>query len=62
MLESVTLVDAFRGPSVPEGTRSLTYRLRLSSIDHTLSTEEIARARDACIELVESELPARLRT
>jgi phenylalanyl-tRNA synthetase beta chain len=62
LLESISLVDVYRGGSLAHGTRSLSYRLRLSSVDHTLSTEEIQSTRDACIAAVESRLPARLRS
>ncbi|HWD24806.1 MAG TPA: phenylalanine--tRNA ligase subunit beta [Acidimicrobiales bacterium] len=62
LLESIRLLDVYRGPSVPDGTRSLTLRLRLSALDHTLGTEEIQTARDACIAAVEGTLPARLRS
>jgi phenylalanyl-tRNA synthetase beta chain len=61
LLESIHLVDVYRGPSVPAGTRSLAYRLRLSAPDHTLSTEEIHAVRGECIAAAEAGLPARLR-
>jgi phenylalanyl-tRNA synthetase beta chain len=61
LLESVTLVDVYRGPSVPKGTRNLTYRLRLVALDRTLGGEEISAVRTTCIDAVCTELPARLR-
>ncbi|HTZ10740.1 MAG TPA: phenylalanine--tRNA ligase subunit beta, partial [Acidimicrobiales bacterium] len=42
VLESVELFDVYRGPGTPAGTRSLAYHLRLCSLDHTLTDEEVA--------------------
>jgi phenylalanyl-tRNA synthetase beta chain len=60
-LESVTLFDVYRGPSVPEGTRSLAYRVRLCALDHTLTDAELAERRAAMIVAVESRHGASLR-
>ena len=45
-LESVSLFDVYRGPSVEDGSRSLAYRLRFCALDRTLTDEEIGRAPD----------------
>ena len=50
LLETVELFDVYRGPGTPAGTRSLAYHLRLCSLDHTLTDEEVAGLRAACIE------------
>ncbi|HMK62113.1 MAG TPA: hypothetical protein VK386_00720, partial [Acidimicrobiales bacterium] len=50
MLESVRLFDVYRGPGTAAGTRSLAFRLRLRSLDHTLTDEELQGLRTACIE------------
>ena len=60
-LESVTLFDVYRGPSVPEGTRSLAYRVRLCALDHTLTDAELAELRASMIAAVESGHGASLR-
>jgi phenylalanyl-tRNA synthetase beta chain len=61
LVVDLALFDVFRGSSLPEGTRSLAYRLRLQALDHTLTDEEIAGARAACIAAVESSTGASLR-
>jgi len=50
LVEGVTLFDVYEGPGLREGTRSLAYNVRLSSEEHTLSDDEITRARTALIE------------
>jgi phenylalanyl-tRNA synthetase beta subunit len=50
----------FRGPHLPGG-RSLAWRLRFSSLDHTLTEDELTALRLRCIEAVTAAHPARLR-
>jgi phenylalanyl-tRNA synthetase beta chain len=61
LLESVTLFDVYRGAGIPEGSRSLAYRLRFCSPDHTLTDEEVGELRAGCIEAVAGEFGATLR-
>ena len=49
LLDAVSLFDVYRGPTVGEGSRSLAYRLRFSSLDRTLTDEEVGQLRSACI-------------
>ena len=49
LCEEVRLFDVYVGPQVPEGHRSLAFALRFRAPDRTLSTEEIAAAREAGI-------------
>jgi phenylalanyl-tRNA synthetase beta chain len=49
LLESVTLFDVYRGVGIPAGRRSLAYRLRFCSSDHTLTDAEVGSLRAACI-------------
>ncbi|HVB05747.1 MAG TPA: phenylalanine--tRNA ligase subunit beta [Acidimicrobiales bacterium] len=60
-LESIELVDVYRGPGLPAESRSLAFRLRLSALDHTLSEEEIGEIRGRCIAAAEQQLSATLR-
>lgn len=60
--ESVRLVDTYRGRGVDEGFRSLSYRVRFCASDRTLSDADIAAARGAIIDAIESTLPATLRS
>ncbi len=61
LCESVRLLESYRGPGIPSGGRSLTYRLRFCAPDRTLTDADVAGLRAACIAAVESGLPATLR-
>jgi phenylalanyl-tRNA synthetase beta chain len=60
LVESVTLFDVYEGPGLPEGTRSLAFNVRVSSLDHTLSDAEVSAARESLIEAA-GHLDATLR-
>jgi len=71
VLERIELFDVFRsaqleGPSGPlsggQGARSLAWRLRFSSLDHTLTEDELTALRLRCIEAVTSAHSGRLRS
>jgi phenylalanyl-tRNA synthetase beta chain len=49
LLENVVLFDTYRGEGLAPGTRGLAYRLRLCSIDRTLTDRDVAEVRDRCI-------------
>ena len=59
-VERVTLFDVYRGGNLPEGFRSLAYRVRFSSDERTLSESDVATARSQLIARAES-LGATLR-
>lgn len=61
LLESVTLFDVYRGPAVPEGTRSLAYRLRFCAVDRTLTDAEVGRLRQSVVDAVATASTATLR-
>ena len=61
LLESVTLFDVFRGPRIGEGKRSLAFRLRFCSLDHTLTDDEVGVLRARCIDAAVAEVGAVLR-
>jgi len=61
LLERIELFDVFRSPQL-EGARSLAWRLRFSSLDHTLGEEELTDLRRRCIDAVTAAHPARLRS
>lgn len=61
-LESVRLIDVFRGPQVGEGRRSLAFRLRFAALDHTLTDDERAALRQRAIDAVVAAHGAELRT
>jgi phenylalanyl-tRNA synthetase beta chain len=61
LCESVACFDAYRGPGVPEGSRSLAVRVRLCAQDRTLSDAELTAARAAMISAAETQVSATLR-
>ena len=61
LLWEAQLFDVFRGGSMGDGRRSLAYRLRLQSMDRTLTDADVAEVRTAIITAVESTTGATLR-
>jgi phenylalanyl-tRNA synthetase beta chain len=49
LVEDVRLFDVYRGTGLPEGSRSLAYRVRFSSNERTLGEREVATLRDTLI-------------
>ena len=45
--------DVYRGKGVPDGHRSIAYRIRLQAPDKTLTDEAVAEVRTKCIQAVE---------
>lgn len=61
VLESVQIVNAYRGGSVPPGTRSVTFRLTFRAPDRTLEAAEIDSAEVHLLQLLERETGVRRR-
>jgi phenylalanyl-tRNA synthetase beta chain len=61
LLESVNLFDVYRGEGIGSGQRSLAYRLRFCSADHTLTDDEVGVLRAGCIAAAQSAFGAVLR-
>jgi phenylalanyl-tRNA synthetase beta chain len=61
LLVDLRLFDVFRGASVPEGSRSLAYALRLQSGERTLTDAEVAAVRQRVVDAVTRDHGARLR-
>jgi phenylalanyl-tRNA synthetase beta chain len=61
LLESVTLFDVYRGPGIAAGGRSLAFRLRFCSLDHTLTDDEVGELRTRCIDAAAAQCGAVLR-
>ena len=61
LLARIELFDVYRGPGVPEGSRSLAYRLRFQAPDRTLTDAEVAQARQRCIDETSRRTGAVLR-
>lgn len=61
-LEEATLFDVYEGGELPEGRRSLAYRLRFRAPDRTLQDEDVDEAVEEIVDRLESRLDARLRS
>ncbi len=62
LLESVTLFDEFRGKGIPEGTRSLAWRLTFRSSERTLKDKEVQGRTAKIVRSLEEKLGVRQRT
>lgn len=61
LLESVRLVDDYRGQGVPEGQKSLTFALRFRAADRTLTAAEASEAKMAGVAVASERFGATLR-
>ena len=62
MLERLELFDEFRGAGIPEGTRSLAWRLTFRHPERTLRDKEIDGRRSQLLKTLEKELGVVART
>lgn len=62
LLEDVHLFDRYTGEQIGDGKTSLAFAVRLRSQDATLSGEDIAAARERCVEAVRTAVGGELRT
>lgn len=61
LLESVRLVDDYRGDGVPDGSKSLTFALRFRAADRTLTAAEATEAKLAGVAVAAERFGAALR-
>ncbi|MCI1019340.1 phenylalanine--tRNA ligase subunit beta [Microbacterium sp. C5A9] len=61
LLESVRLVDDYRGDGVPEGSKSLTFALRFRADDRTLTAAEATEAKLAGVAVAAERFGATIR-
>ncbi|MGP3535183.1 phenylalanine--tRNA ligase subunit beta [Microbacterium sp. RD1] len=61
LLEDARLVDDYRGPGVPEHSKSLTFALRFRAPDRTLTAAEATDAKLAGVAVAAERLGARIR-
>ena len=61
LLESVRLVDDYRGQGVPEGQKSLTFALRFRATDRTLTAAEASEAKLSGVAVASDRFGATLR-
>jgi phenylalanyl-tRNA synthetase beta chain len=62
LLESLVLFDEYRGKPVPDGFRSVAWRLTFRHPERTLREKEIAGRREKLLRTLEGELGVRQRT
>jgi len=55
-LEALTVFDVYEGDKIPDGTRSIAYRLRFRSPDRTLTDEGV----DSAIKRITAALKEKL--
>ena len=51
-LFDVSLFDVYQGKNLPEGKRSLAYKIVFGAMDRTLGTEEIDRLREGVAKII----------
>ena len=62
LLEQLALFDEFRGGGIPDGYRSVAWRLTFRHPDRTLRDKEVEGRRDKLLKILENELSVRHRT
>ena len=62
LVERAELFDVYEGENVPEGARSLAFRIRFRAADRTLTAEEVNRAVSGLTRALEREVGATVRS
>lgn len=62
LVERAELFDVYDGENVPEGTRSLAFRIRFRAADRTLTAEDVNRAVNGLTRALEREVGATVRS
>ena len=61
LVEQAELFDVYSGENVPEGARSLAFRIRFRASDRTLTNEDVNRALNGLTRVLEREAGATIR-
>ncbi len=61
-IEEIRIFDYYKGKSVPAGKKSLGYRIKYQSHDHTLTDREVNKWHEELIQVLGRKLGAALRT
>ena len=61
LVERAELFDVYAGENIPEGTRSLAFRIRFRAADRTLAAEDVNRAVNGLTRALEREVGATVR-
>ena len=62
LVRSVSFVDEYRGRQVPNGKKSITFRLVVGSLNKTLTSEEIESCANTVIKRIKKNFEADLRS
>ena len=62
LVNQVTLFDVYAGDQLPQGKKSLAYRVTFQSPDHTLTDEEVNKIQQRILNRLSGELGATLRS
>ncbi len=62
LLQGASFVDEYRGKQIPAGKKSVTIRLRIGSLDKTLTSQEIEKAASATQTALAKTLGSEIRT
>ena len=62
LVESAELFDVYSGENVPDGTRSLAFRIRFRASDRTLTNEDVNRAVNGLTRVLDREIGATVRS
>jgi len=62
LVEQVTLFDVYAGEQVPQGKKSLAYRISFQSPAHTLTDEGVSKVQQQILDKLSGELGATLRS
>ena len=60
-IEEITIFDYYKGKPIPAGKKSLAYRLKYQSYDHTLTDKEVNTLYEGLINALHQELGAEIR-
>jgi len=60
-IEEIRIFDYYKGSSIPPGKKSLGYRIKYQSYDHTLTDREVNRWHEELVQVLCRELGAELR-
>lgn len=61
ILEEVSLFDIYEGSQIPDGYKSMAYALSYRASDRTLKDDEVNKAHQRIVTMLETELGAKLR-
>ena len=61
LIENITLFDVYSGKGIPEGKKSVAVRVNYRSSERTLTDEEISKAHNRLVKVMDKSLSAQLR-